>query len=187
MFATPIAIPGVELRLVEDRHVQAVHDTVRRNLEHLRPWMPWAVADYSLEGCRSWQRQALEQFARNDGFNAGIFHGDTFTGVIGLHSIDWASRSTTIGYWIAVEYQGRGIVTAACRTLVAHLFDVLKLNRVVIRCAPMNVRSRRIPERLGFCEEGVAREAERAIDGRYVDLVVYSMLAAEWQQKQVGI
>jgi RimJ/RimL family protein N-acetyltransferase len=36
-----------------------------------------------------------------------------------------------------------------------------------------------IPERLGFAEEGVMREAE-LVGGRFLDAVVYSMLASEW-------
>ncbi|HWY90420.1 MAG TPA: GNAT family protein [Solirubrobacteraceae bacterium] len=40
-------------------------------------------------------------------------------------------------------------------------------------------RSRAIPERLGFSQEGVVREAER-IGDRYVDQVVYAKLATDW-------
>lgn len=42
-----------------------------------------------------------------------------------------------------------------------------------------NTRSRAIPERLGFTEEGVRRQAEKFADRRH-ELVVYSMLAHEW-------
>jgi ribosomal-protein-serine acetyltransferase len=70
-------------------------------------------------------------------------------------------------------------MTEAVRALVAYAFEVWKLNRVEIRAAVANVRSRAIPERLGFKQEGVLRQAER-IGDRFEDLVVYSMLAGEW-------
>ncbi|QOV90795.1 GNAT family N-acetyltransferase [Humisphaera borealis] len=187
MFAAPLSIPGFSLRIVEDRHVGAVYETVRRNLEHLKPWMPWATDEYSLDGCRAWQRKAIEQFARNDGFNAGIFDGPSFIGVIGVHAIDWWNRKTTVGYWIDAAYQGRGIMTAACRVLLSHLFDELKLNRVEIHCATQNVRSCAIPKRLGFVDERVAREAELLPDGRYLDHAIYTMLASEWKGLSLAI
>ena len=54
------------------------------------------------------------------------------------------------------------------------------LHRVEIRAAEDNLRSRAIPERLGFEQEGVLREAER-VGERYHDLVVYGLMASEWQ------
>ena len=56
----------------------------------------------------------------------------------------------------------------------------LKLNRVEIRCATGNKRSRAIPERPGFTQEETVRQAEWLYD-RFVDHTVYGMLASEWQ------
>jgi ribosomal-protein-serine acetyltransferase len=148
MFAKTIR-DGLDLRLIEDRHVPAVFECVRRNLDHLRPWMPWATDAYSLDGCRAWQRAALERFARNEGFVAGVFeHGDV-VGTIGFHALDWANRSTSIGYWLDAAAQGRGVMTAACRAMVDHAVGELGLNRVEIRCGTGNVRSRRVPSGSG--------------------------------------
>jgi ribosomal-protein-serine acetyltransferase len=54
-----------------------------------------------------------------------------------------------------------------------------------IRCEPENRRSRAIPERLGFREEGTLREVQR-IGDRRTDLVVYGMLAPEWNARRGG-
>jgi len=72
-------------------------------------------------------------------------------------------------------------MTEAVRALVEYAFDAWKLNRVEIRAAVGNAKSRAIPERLGFMEEGLLREAER-IGVRYEDLVVYAMLAKDWRR-----
>lgn len=181
MFAKSIGT-DVELRLVEDRHVPSVYECVRRNIAHLNPWMPWATEPYELAATKAWQQASLNRFANNNGFDAGVFEAGEFKGVIGLHAIDWPNRKTSIGYWLDASLVGRGVMTAACRAVIDHVFGELGLNRVEIRCAPANVRSRRIPQRLGFVEEGVARQVERHGD-KYLDLVVYSMLAADWQLK----
>jgi RimJ/RimL family protein N-acetyltransferase len=56
------------------------------------------------------------------------------------------------------------------------------VHRVVIDAASANLRSRRIPERLGFTREGVLREAGRGPCG-YQDLVVYGLLDREWRRR----
>jgi ribosomal-protein-serine acetyltransferase len=70
-------------------------------------------------------------------------------------------------------------MTRAVRALLDHGFEAWGLNRVEIHCGVDNARSRAIPERLGFREEGELLEAERVGD-RWVDLSVYAMLAADW-------
>jgi ribosomal-protein-serine acetyltransferase len=105
-------------------------------------------------------------------------------GEIGFDYIDWRNRLTEIGYWVGGAFEGKGLVSRACRVLVAHAFRDLGLNRVQIRCAVENRRSRAIPEKLGFQLEGTLRSIERLSD-RFVDLVVYGLLAEEWQAQQV--
>jgi ribosomal-protein-serine acetyltransferase len=103
-------------------------------------------------------------------------------GIAGFLGVNWPHGSTSIGYWLSERHQGRGLMTDAVRTLIDRAFGEWSLHRVEIRAATGNARSRRIPERLGFREEGVMREAER-IGERYNDLAVYGLLAPEWVQE----
>jgi ribosomal-protein-serine acetyltransferase len=84
-----------------------------------------------------------------------------------------------MGYSLGAEHQGRGIVTACMRVLIHYTFDELKLNRVELRCAAENLKSRAVAERLGFTREGELRESW-LIHGSFVGKVVYGMLASEW-------
>ena len=93
--------------------------------------------------------------------------------------MNWANRSTSIGYWLGERYRGSGVMTKSCKAFVEYAFRELNINRVEIRCAEKNLRSRAIPERLGFVNEGMIREAEWLYD-HYVDHVVYGILAREW-------
>jgi ribosomal-protein-serine acetyltransferase len=104
--------------------------------------------------------------------------------MVGVHRVDWANRKASIGYWLAGDAQGRGVMTEAVRAYVDHAFGIWKLNRVTIEAAVENARSRAVAERLGFREEGVLREVER-VGERMVDHVVYAMLAADWPRAAV--
>ena len=128
-------------------------------------------------------RETEAQAARNDGFQASILVDGKIAGVIGFTDVDWENRSTGLGYWLGGKYEGRGVMAEAVRTMVDHALMVWKLNRVEIRAAVENRRSRAIPERLGFSLDGTLRKAER-VNGRYVDSAVYSMVAADWRSQK---
>ncbi len=169
-----------ELRLLAERHAEPLYTLIDRNRDHLRQWLPWVDASRSAEGTREFIRGVLRRFATNNGFAAGIWHHGELAGIIDFHAINWSNRSTSIGYWLAAPFQGKGLMTAACRAFVEHALVELGLNRIEIRCATGNRRSRAIPERLGFTQEGTLRQAEWLYH-RFEDLVVYSMLASEWR------
>jgi ribosomal-protein-serine acetyltransferase len=61
--------------------------------------------------------------------------------------------------------------------MIDHAFGELGFNRVEIRAASENLRSRAIPERLSFTQEGVVR---RSPEWQELDSVVYGMLSDEW-------
>jgi ribosomal-protein-serine acetyltransferase len=171
---------GLELKPVDERHAEELTALVRRDIAHLKPWMPWATERYSVEDAREFIRRNIRQYAEDLGFATLVFVGGRVAGSIGYNQIDWSNRKTDIGYWLGAEFTGRGIMTKCCRALVEHAFRELRLNRVEIYCAVENRRSRRIPERLGFTEEGTHRQAEWVHD-HFKDLVSYSMLAREWR------
>jgi ribosomal-protein-serine acetyltransferase len=151
---------------------------VAANREHLAPWLPWA-ATYGYRDSLDYVAKARAQIEADDGFEGGIVVGGEIVGGAGLHAIDRLNRSTSIGYWLTAEAQGRGLMTATVRALLDHAFGPFALHRVVIEAVVDNARSRAIPERLGFTEEGVLREA-KLVRGRYEDAALYAMLAAEW-------
>lgn len=172
---------GVFIRLLEERHAPEVFAVVDRERAYLRQWLPWVDLTTKVGFIVNFIRVSLQQFARGEGMAAGIWVGAEFAGGIGTNILDSVNRKVEISYWIASGFQGRGIVTAACRALIDHAFDERGLNRVEIHCAAGNEKSCAIPKRLGFQFEGVLREAE-LVNGNYLDINVYSMLLREWKR-----
>jgi ribosomal-protein-serine acetyltransferase len=99
-------------------------------------------------------------------------------GSVGLNTFNLPARSTEIGYWVAKDAQGDGVVTKACRTLIQYVFDDLGLNRIELRCSTVNTRSAAVAERLGFTREGTLRQAE-FINEKPHDFYVYGLLAED--------
>ena len=177
MEAWPIRDDAV-LRLFAESDADELHAAIEANREHLSQWLPWAPRQgpaQTLEFLRTAQRQA----AANNGLQLAIVERGRIVGSAGFHAIDWPRRFTSIGYWLAGDAQGRGLATGAVRACIDHAFGAWELERIEIRAAPENVRSRAIPQRLGFRELGVLQGVERVRD-RWVDHVVYELRAADW-------
>ncbi len=170
-----------QLRLHEARYAEEFFALIERNRAHIRKWQEWAAHENSLEDIRAYMKQTLLRFANNGVLQTGIWHRGRLVGAIGYPHLDWEDHKAEIGYWIDAEQQGKGIVTKACHALVTYAIEQYHLNRIEIYCAVGNARSRAVPERLGFTQEGTVRQAEW-LNGGYVDMVIYGMLASEWKR-----
>jgi ribosomal-protein-serine acetyltransferase len=162
--------------------VEGLNALIEQNRDHIKRWAAWLKDDRSIEDTRTFVERNLKQFAENKGFAIAIWFKGEMAGQIEYNYIDWANRKTEIGYWLGASFQGKGLVTKSCRVLIDHAFNELKLNRVEMHCAVENYKSRKIPENLGFKEEGVIRQAGWHHD-RFVDFVVFGLLAGEWENK----
>lgn len=179
MFSCQIS-EEINTEIIEERHAEEFFALVGRNHERLLHWCPWLGEVETVEKTRDFIRNKLARFADGNGFTAGFFDRGTLIGVIALEYVDSTNRMTEIGYWLSAEAEGKGLILKTCPALINYAFKTLSLNRVQIRCASENVRSRVIPEKLGFRQEGILRQGEKLHD-RYVDLIVYGMLADEWK------
>jgi ribosomal-protein-serine acetyltransferase len=176
---------GHRLRLLKESDAQALHALIDANRAYLARWTPWAQEQTPVQTI-DFIRATRRQVRNNDGFQVAILDEQRIVGVVGFLGVDWVNRATSIGYWLAETGQGRGTMTQAVQSLVGHALEGWRLNRVEIRAGVENLRSRAIPERLGFEQEGTLRQAARLGD-RYLDHVVYAMLACDWPPETGGL
>lgn len=172
----------LELALPSETNAEKVFVLVMANYDHLHQWSAWVNENTSLESIKEFYKRTLIKFAYNEdeiGLNI-VFKGEIVGGT-GFHEINRACKSAEIGYWLAIDSTGKGLVTKSVAKLLDYAFDEMKLNRIVIKCVPENEKSRAIPERLGFTQEGIEREAGW-LHTKFVDHVTYSMLAKEWRK-----
>jgi ribosomal-protein-serine acetyltransferase len=173
----PIA-PNAFLRPFQESDATELTGAIAANREHLARWLPWP-GSHGFEDSVEYLARKRAQVEANDGFEGAIVVDGRIVGGAGFHGVDWINHATSIGYWLAADAVGRGLMSGAVRALVDHAFAVWDLHRVVIEVVVDNARSRAIPERLGFREEAVLREA-KLLRGRYEDAALYAMLASDW-------
>lgn len=167
------------LRVLEPSEGVDLFHVVDTSRDHLRQWLPWV--DHTRKAAHSVQfiERLHAAFAERQAAHYGIFADAQLVGMVGFHAFDWTNRVTSLGYWLGQAACGRGWMRRSVTACLDHAF-ALGMNRISIRCAVGNARSRRIPEALGFTLEGIQREAEW-LNGRFVDLEVHSLLASEWR------
>lgn len=170
------------MTLLELHHAPEVFAQVDINRDHLRRWLPWVDDTKTVEDSRDFIRSSLERFAHGDGFDAGIWQDRRLAGLIGIFNVNSYGRAE-IGYWLAKDFTGRGLVTRACEKVLEYAFDERKLHRVILRCAVGNDASCAVAKRLGFTLEGVARDDGWLYD-HHVSHNIFSLLEPERHAKQ---
>ena len=100
-------------------------------------------------------------------------------GGLGCHGIDLKNQSGEIGYWLAKQYWGKGLMVEAVKEAVTHLFGVRKLRRVYAKVWHPNAKSGRVLGKAGFTLEGRLRQDIKR-NGRWMDVLIYGLLRDEW-------
>ncbi|MET1013850.1 MAG: GNAT family protein [Paenisporosarcina sp.] len=171
-----------DLRLLEVRHADALYNLTNQSRNSLRDWLFWVDFTRSPKDSKDFIESTLKQFCQNNGFQSGIWYKGELAGVIGLHGVNWTNKSTSIGYWLGEDFQGKGLITNACAAVIEYCFNELMLNRIEIRVATGNHRSLAIPERLGFQKEGCIKSAEWLYD-KYVDHNIFGLIKEEYKSR----
>lgn len=142
----------------------AIHESEKE----LKEWMPWAQQLPKLEETEENIRQATADFIARKDLRLLLFSKATgeFVGSSGLHQINWSIPKFEIGYWLSSSKAGQGYMTEAVEAITNFAFQELQACRVEIRCDEENVKSKAIPERLGYQLEGVLQKNMQSSDGK---------------------
>lgn len=170
----------IELRPFSDENADEIFVAIKANYQHLRPFLHWVTADYSVVSAKEFIERNKKAAAENTSQTFGIFYNEKVVGVIGFINFNWQSRRTELGYWIVKNCEGKGIITKSCKALINYAFDEMEINRIQIHCATENVKSRAVPEGLGFKLEGILRQSEWR-HTRFFDMAIYALLKEEWR------
>jgi ribosomal-protein-serine acetyltransferase len=150
------------------------------NRYHLKTWLTWVDRMTTQNDFEKFIQESISRWKQGSDYGFVLFAGQQLAGRAGLYGVDQINKTGSIGYWLGTEFEGKGMMTSACKKIIEFGFSNLGLNRIEIRCATGNTRSAAIPERLGFVHEGIVRQGE-CVNGEFVDLHLYSLLKQEWE------
>ena len=170
------------IRCWEPRDAPLLKEAIDDSLDHLRPWMPWALHEpQTLPEKVELLRTFRGQFDLGRDFVYGVFSRDEteVLGGSGLHTR--VEEGFEIGYWVRATATGRGVATETTAALTRVGIEFAGAERIDIRVDPANERSAAIPRKLGYVEEATLR---RRLPGRVEgepkrDMIVFSLLREE--------
>jgi len=172
---------GISLEPMTDEH----HEALAAATADGRLWQLWFVSVPTPEGMRGYVADALKGqrdgdmlpwVVRDMANGAGVIIGSTR-----YHDMVPGIDRVEIGYtWYAQSRQRTHVNTTCKLLLLGHAFDTLGCKVVGLRTDPFNFRSQRAIEALGAKKDGVIRHYGARRDGTARDIVMYSILAAEW-------
>ena len=182
----------VVLRPLASTDFNAWREVRRRNVEWLTRWEPTrppgapdVVEDRDAFAVRCNARQRERQLGTGYGF--GIFVDGGFSGEINLSSVMRGPfQSGYVGYWIDEARAGHGYMPESVVLLTRFAFEELGLHRLQIAIIPRNAASRRVVDKLGYREEGIA-ERYLEIAGTWEDHVRYAVTSEEWTARRAEL
>jgi [ribosomal protein S5]-alanine N-acetyltransferase len=183
--ADPFRVSGerVYLRAPERGDFEAWATLRARSRQFLEPWEPtWPADALSRFSFRARVARYAEDWRTDQAYNFFIFTpDDALVGGVGLSNVRrGVSETASLGYWIGEPYARRGLMTAALPLVLDFSFDRLRLHRVEAACLPTNVPSRALLSRIGFQQEGYARQY-LCIAGKWQDHVLFAILRDDWR------
>jgi len=172
-------------RIVLRRHDVALASKmftyVDRDRERLQRFLPWVEIVKSIADEEAYIQKTLADWEAGILYDYGMFlnDNDEYLGNVGVHSISVKNRHCEIGYWILGAFEGEGYISEAVSALERAMFGA-GFHRIAICCDPVNVRSARVPVRLGYRYEGIRAENLR-VGEKFRDLFVFSKTRSKTQ------
>jgi RimJ/RimL family protein N-acetyltransferase len=178
MYAVPLA-PDAELRPLEPWQAEEFLANIDRGRAGIDAFIPFATRSTDLESARATLQGYADRQARDTGRIYGIWLGGVLVGGCMFVHFDAATGTCEIGVWSEPAGQGRGLVTAAVRRLLAYAFEERGMQRVEWWNSTVNERSRAVAQRVGMTLDGTLRE-HYPYQGVRHDMEIWSLLASEW-------
>ncbi|WP_188648957.1 GNAT family N-acetyltransferase, partial [Marinithermofilum abyssi] len=129
------------------------------------------------------QEQLLQHLREADGVGAkrriykALNNENAVVGHIEFNNIDMDNQSATASrIMVSPHFRGQGIGTSMLKSLVSIGFEELNLHRIELRVFDFNQGAIACYKKAGFQIEGTLRDARKAPDGNFWNLIIMSVI-----------
>ncbi|MEK6901288.1 MAG: GNAT family N-acetyltransferase [Nanoarchaeota archaeon] len=178
----PVVIPVDDfvLRKLTKKDAQAITDHINSDIVRYTQNIPFP---YSVDDGKKFVLKSIKEWRKGRGYVFGIMQDNTLIGICSIDAVNKDNKQGELGYWLAKEFWGKGMMTKAASAVVRFGFEELGLHRIYVIHFEENVASRRVIEKLGFVLEGKEREAIYRFE-QWHTLYKYGLLEEEWKAKR---
>jgi RimJ/RimL family protein N-acetyltransferase len=151
--------------------------------QHLRPWMPWASPDTTVEDSETFVRKSRARWLLGEEWGISVWRGGRLVASSGfmLRGRPLEDGTAEIGMWVRADEAGKGLGTRVLRAMVDWADAAWPFRKLSWLCESRNRASARVAENCGFQLEGRLREhGPSARDPAFRDTVLaYGLLPTD--------
>ncbi|WP_057912899.1 GNAT family N-acetyltransferase [Peribacillus muralis] len=173
------ALPAIESKRLVMRKItmeDAEDMFAYTSIPEVSRFVTWE-AHRSLSDTKDFIQQVMQSYEDQKIAPWGIQHKESGKLIGTIDYVTWQvnHNSAEIGYVLAPEYWGKGLITEAVREILTFGFEHMNLVRIQARCFVDNLGSERVMQKAGMSFEGIVRKG-MFVKGKHVDLKTYSII-----------
>ena len=149
---------------------------INQNREFLRQYLLWVDKTNSVDDCASASKMFADEWAKEKIFAYSLILKTTnkLVGSIDLHNIDKDNYKAEIGYWLAQQENGKGLISRAVKLIEKAAFE-LGFHRIELEIQKDNLPSIRVAENNNYKLEGIHKDALYKY-GQFYDKLVFAKI-----------
>lgn len=145
---------------------------------------PWVVAPLTTEEFHSYMQRSLQPNNKN---LLVLDESEHIVGVFNLSEIvRGAFQNAYLGFYASIDYQGRGMMSAAMKLVLEYAFVELGLHRIEANIQPGNLKSINLVKKNAFREEGYSPRYLK-INDVWCDHLRFAMTYEDWENVSSGM
>ena len=151
----------------------------QKSRKFLQPWEPsWPKNYLTKNFFRQFVDDTYLLVKNKTSYTFFIFHNKSnlLMGGINLTNLKEDNyKSITLGYWMGIDYAGKGYMKDSINSISDFCFNSLKLNRIEAACLSNNTASKLVLIKSGFIVEGYAKKYLK-INGKLQDHILFAKI-----------